>query len=298
MPKKLNIETVREFVVNNSNCSLISNEYINSKKKLQFRCECGNEFETSFDTFKNANQRQCPDCGIELRVKGRKIGLNEAKEVFHSKGLEIISDKYVNARTKIIAKDSEGYIVYISLDNLSKGEKASRFSIYNPKTIANIKLWIKNNNCDFKLLSNEFKSAKSKIKFQCNKGHIFETSWNKIYSQNAGCPICHSSKGEDFIKRYLDSNNIKYEMQKSFEGCKYKKMLRFDFYIKNKNTCIEFQGYQHYEPVKIFGGDNRFKAQQVKDNIKVEFCKNNNIKLIRIPYFEINNIDNILKSAL
>ena len=81
------------------------------------------------------------------------------------------------------------------------------------------------------------------------------------------------------------------------------KTLPFDFYIPDLNICIEYDGEQHFEPVD-FGGkgkeyaEKRFKAQQKRDNIKTEYCKNNNIKLIRIPYWEFDNVENILKQEL
>jgi hypothetical protein len=52
------------------------------------------------------------------------------------------------------------------------------------------------------------------------------------------------------------------------------------------NICIEYDGIQHYESSDYFGGEKEFIIQQLKDNIKTEYCKNNNIKLIRIKYDE------------
>jgi hypothetical protein len=56
----------------------------------------------------------------------------------------------------------------------------------------------------------------------------------------------------------------------------------FDFYLPYFNTCIEFNGRQHYEPVKYWGGMENFKKQQKRDYIKKEYCENKNITLIII----------------
>ena len=48
--------------------------------------------------------------------------------------------------------------------------------------------------------------------------------------------------------------------------------------IYRKNICIEFNGKQHYEPIDFFGGVDRFEKQQINDNIKVNYCNDNNIK--------------------
>lgn len=93
------------------------------------------------------------------------------------------------------------------------------------------------------------------------------------------------------IKKWLDSHNVKYVVQKRFKGCKDKRTLPFDFYLPERNTCIEYDGEQHYRPVR-FGGisvddsDKRFEYVKYHDEIKNNYCKSNNIKLIRIPYFK------------
>jgi len=59
--------------------------------------------------------------------------------------------------------------------------------------------------------------------------------------------------------------------------------------------CIEFDGPHHFEPVY---GEDRFLITQRHDAIKDEYCKNNNINLIRIPYWDGHIIDDILKNIL
>lgn len=118
-----------------------------------------------------------------------------------------------------------------------------------------------------------------------------------------GCPNCASSKGEYRIQRWLLKNNISYIFEKTFSDCKDKNSLSFDFYLPKYNICIEFQGKQHYEPVD-FGGNGKihaiksFNDRIKKDNIKEQYCKNNKIGLIIIPYWEFDNIDIILEKHL
>jgi hypothetical protein len=64
--------------------------------------------------------------------------------------------------------------------------------------------------------------------------------------------------------------------------------------LPDYNICIEYDGIQHFESVDYFGGELGFINTQMRDNIKNEYCKNNNIKLIRIPYWDYENIDQIL----
>ena len=99
----------------------------------------------------------------------------------------------------------------------------------------------------------------------------------------------------ELVREFVESNSKCELVSDIYLNSKQK--LRFDFYIKELNVCIEFQGIQHYKPINYFGGESRYNSQVKKDNIKVNFCNENNIKLIRIPYFEIDNIEKILKSA-
>lgn len=115
------------------------------------------------------------------------------------------------------------------------------------------------------------------------------------------CLNCNASKGEHSIQKYLQNRNIEFKKEVRFEGCKHKRTLPFDFVIYNNNKLyclIEFDGEQHFRPRGHFGGDNNLKEIQKRDSIKNEYCKENNIKLIRIPYWDFNNIEEILDIEL
>lgn len=106
-----------------------------------------------------------------------------------------------------------------------------------------------------------------------------------------GCPICNESKGEKTIREWLIENNKKYESQYKFKNCIDKGKLPYDFYLKEYNMCIEYQGEQHYFPVDFAGkgeqwSKNSFLEIKRRDGIKKDYCKNNNIILLCIPYWE------------
>lgn len=117
--------------------------------------------------------------------------------------------------------------------------------------------------------------------------------------RGTGCPKCNKSYGENSIELYLMDNDIDYIYQYKFDDCKDKRLLPFDFYLPEYNTCIEYDGVQHFEPTDFSGKGKEWANKQLEytqrhDQIKNEYCKNNNIKLIRIPYYadieeELNN---------
>lgn len=47
-----------------------------------------------------------------------------------------------------------------------------------------------------------------------------------------------------------------------------------------------YDGKQHFEAITYFGGIKAFEENLIRDKIKNEYCKNNNIHLIRISYKE------------
>ena len=62
--------------------------------------------------------------------------------------------------------------------------------------------------------------------------------------------------------------------------------------------CIEYDGEQHFRPVHRFGCEDNFKKTKRNDELKNTFCKNNNIKLLRISYKEKGKIRDIIEEVL
>lgn len=124
-------------------------------------------------------------------------------------------------------------------------------------------------------------------------GKIIETTpMNIIHNNVSGCGR-KSSKGEFKIKNLLEKMNIEYIQEYSFKNCISDKnyLLRFDFYLPDYNCCIEYDGEQHYKSTKGWGGKEGLKTRQQRDSIKNQYCLDNNIKLIRIPYTEYDEIN-------
>jgi very-short-patch-repair endonuclease len=82
-----------------------------------------------------------------------------------------------------------------------------------------------------------------------------------------------------------------------FEDCKNKKGLRFDFYLYDENTIIEYDGEHHFIENKYFGNTN-LEYVRKNDEIKNKYCLLNSIKLVKIPYYDYNNIESILNSVI
>ena len=149
-----------------------------------------------------------------------------------------------------------------------------------------------------------YKNARSKVLIQCKTcGQQWEQQ--SIYLLNGhGCDNCDTklSKGEKRISAYLKSRNIEHIYQYRFSDCKSVHQLPFDFFIPGINMAIEYDGRQHFEPVQFGGSYNdaiaEFHNVQHRDGIKTDYCSKHNIKLLRIPYTEFDNIEQILDKHL
>lgn len=123
----------------------------------------------------------------------------------------------------------------------------------------------------------------------CGAHEIVEDT--RLKSYKIACSNCLNSisAGEKFIKNILEKNHIKFQHHYKFDDLfGDTRKLDFDFAIlKNNNTpyiLIEFQGAQHYKPIKHWGGQKQFEKQVRYDNKKREYCKKHGYKLIEIPY--------------
>lgn len=126
-----------------------------------------------------------------------------------------------------------------------------------------------------------------------------------IHIQGSGCQKCSESKGERKVTLFLEKNNINFIKQKTFNDCRNTKTdrhLKFDFYLPNYNMCIEYDGEYHYEPWRLYFdksiAKDKFEEMKLRDKIKNDYCKNKNISLLRIPHFELKNIDKIISDYL
>lgn len=144
----------------------------------------------------------------------------------------------------------------------------------------------------------QYQNTNTKIHFKHKTcGATFElTPYKFIYRhQKKYCPICYYNKshGEIIINTYLTNIKINYHRQFIFPDLP--KRL-FDFYIPSLNLTIEFDGQQHYEFIPFFHKTKeKFEERKQFDEEKNKYCLDKGINLLRIPYNEIDNLNNILK---
>ena len=100
-----------------------------------------------------------------------------------------------------------------------------------------------------------------------------------------------SYKQKKNISNYLNINHVAYVPQYTFDDCKDIRKLPFDFYIPDYNACIEVNGRQHYKDIRFDGVTYTLDIIQEHDRRKKQYCVDNGIVLIEIPYWDISKND-------
>lgn len=272
----------------------------NIDQDLKFRCgECGREYSSTWHNFFDKKEKCCIFCFNQKRKYGEVPGNHRDSNKFHiearKRGLLVLDGPQIRYHDKINVQDVEGYRGVIWASRLLEGSSFERFSVRNPFTIDNLRVFAFKNGWDCIIYNQEYKGDKMPIKMLCSCGNEFTVDTNHFVAGKFQCNECRIKQSHiaKSVQNYLEDNKILYNKEKTFEGCENKKKLPFDFYLPDYNACIEVDGIGHFRPV-AFGGQ-KDEAQYIyeqrvqNDFIKTKYCKNNDIPLLRLPFWEIEN---------
>ena len=288
------LDNIQRYLdIKSNGTKLLTTEYFGNKQPLKLKCICGKTYCADFGEILCRSSVICGDC---KRQRSKEMFSEDVYGFFGGKGLKILdSEKYIRNNIPVACKNNDGYFVKISLSNLQCGRKPLVFSLkFNRENyIRNLNIYFDNNKIQCEALRiNEKSTAWSNILIcKCSCGNEFTTNLDSIKQGQVRCRRCAKamSRSEEKVAVWLKENNVEYVFQKRFEDCIDIRALPFDFYIPSQNMCIEVDGQQHEVP--FFFNDKHkenctIKLYKIKfhDNIKNEYCKFKNIKLLRLPY--------------
>lgn len=268
--------------------------YLTQKDPCSIKClACGEVFTlTAAESFLSKDKhRVCKKC-LPNKIKY----LNATKDNFFEWAKASDLFEIISTREEIINSD---YLVKGKCLLCGKINEKSMYDYMRGRGCScqgnNVKLTNEDIQADlpvgFTVIESNGSTGRMLIKHSC--GFIFERNGRK--RTKVLCPKCDKtvSLGEKRILTMLDEKGVKYVSQykKTLDGHN----LRFDFYLPDYDLYIEFQGEQHYYPIKRFGGQEAFEKQRYRDNLKREFCGN---KLLEISYIDIDRIEEILSDLL
>lgn len=268
-------------------------DYTQMKKSATIQClTCGEiiTMNNAYNFFTRHKECACPKCFPPNRksiIQKQNQFINFLKEQNKFEFNEQdIRNQLKNTSSLIGLKCTKcGKINYKTVGDYLRGRGCSCSCMNTLKTTEQFKLELPE---EIELLE-PYQGAFTSILFKHKTcGFIWKAKPHNILS-GKGCPKCNRkiSKGEQKIIFYLKEHNIQYihEYPVEIEG----HHLRIDFYFPQYNFGIEYNGIQHYQVVKHFGGENKLKKQQYYDSLK-----NKNFNIITISYKDFENINSIL----
>jgi len=280
----------------------VLSEFVAVKVKVKFlHNKCGTEFNMNPSDFLLG--QRCPKCAGTMKKSHDEF----VKEVFDAVGDEYeILSTYVNSATKVKFKHKKCNKIFNMAPNnfTSQNQRCPHCNGKKLRTQNEFEEEV------FKLVGSEYKilgkyvNKDTKVEFyHVDCGRKFDMRANN-FIRGQRCPHCNESKGEKAIGEYLNCNGIKFKREYRFKDCRNKKTLPFDFAVfinKKLQVLVEYDGRQHFEAIDWFGGEKSLKYLQNNDEIKNNYCRENNIPLIRIPYTVKNIVeflDNQFKNVI
>jgi predicted Zn-ribbon and HTH transcriptional regulator len=274
-------------------------EYVNNSTNTLFRHNvCGFEWMLRPNNFSKG--KRCPKCAhrkIADNQRLDKISFCEREGDIRSGEYEMLG-KYISSQTKTLFRHNIcGYEWEIAPESFHQNHRCPRCRRVERLTKESFCVREEDIKSGEYSMLGEYVNTNAKTLFKHNQcGYKWETKPNK-FQQGSRCPRCNQPRGERIISRLLEGLDVVFESQKRFSTCKYKHPLPFDFCVNN-SFLIEYDGEQHFKTVDYFGGDEGFKLRQLRDNIKTQWAKDNGIPLVRIPYTEFDNIEQIIKDNI
>lgn len=255
------------------------------------QCECGKITDVDASHLRRGNIRSCGCLTTAIDIAGQKFGRLTAIAKI---GNHIRYGKKGDAIWQ--CKCECGTIINVSTHNLRSGNTQSCGCLQRELSSESNKKDLTGQRFG-KLVALEPTEERQgrfiKWKCRCECGTITYVASGNLKSGHTQSCGCLYSKGELRIGQLLSEQNIKYQKEKTYDDCRSDftgALLRYDFYLSEENYLIEFDGEQHY-----FDNSNKnsifYDPQRTHlDELKNQYCRDNHIPLIRIPYTELDNL--------
>lgn len=297
----------------------IPNDFGPSNKTIIGNCPIHGQFTTNYKILtRKGCKGGCKQCYYEKELITEDIAIKKINDsIIEKKNREFkydisflgfVDNKWKGINTKLILKCNKHNIIWKSTSyngfvnsgnigcSLCKKEKRVIDSTLSPEEAFSTVKEYNRNNLIFDKILQTYTSFREKVIITCPIHGDFEINYNTllINPTSGKCPICNGYSGEILCKLELNKYNINILTQKRLYINN--QLVIVDFYIPELNTVIEYDGEQHIHWIKYFQPTYQDFINQVnRDRCLEQYCKENNICLLRIPYKDNNRIPEIIK---
>ncbi len=227
----------------------------------------------------------CQYCGGSLRLTNEEF-IKKAKSV-HGDKYDYSKSEYVNTATKLcIICPEHGEFWQVPNNHLLGSGCPKCAGKYNDKEYF-IERAKKVHGDKFDYSKVEYIATDEKVCIICpDHGEFWQAPSGHMQGQ--GCPMCNQSHLERDVMNMLKSNNIRFQVQKTFDWLYSARTLRLDFFLPDYSVAIECQGGQHFKSVEFYGGDAALQSTIERDNIKRIQCEKHGIRVLYYSNLGIN----------
>ena len=279
--------------------------YIDYTTKMLVTCSIHGFFEVTPHAHVSM-QTGCRECGILRTAEKNRYSVEEVLDEFHDihgNRYKYDSESYIAVDQKIRIKCAKhGWFEQkVSTHKMGSGCQDCSYELIGDRTRVTKEEFIEQSVLEH---GNKYDYSKvnwidqyTEIMIGCyNTEHGFYVQIPRDHKRGSGCPRCNESRGERAVYNWLKENDIEFLPQHTFPDLKNKGLLRCDFYLPEINMVIEYNGVQHYMPIKVFGGEATLIETRYRDDIKKKYCLDNHIHFEIIKYDE--NVDERLSHLL
>lgn len=204
---KPTIENIKELF-EQENMQLLETEYINAKTKMKYICSCGYEGFINWNCFQRGIR--CPICAIQKIKDKQKLKYEDVKLEFEKYGFKLLETNYQNTGTPMLCICKCGEETKTTIDAIRRGSGCQKCGKTSMKEKEKLPYeFVKNyfEKFNYKLLEDTYVNWKTKMKYECDKGHINYMCWN-AFKNGVRCPDCgHNKKKEyNFVKKFFEDN--------------------------------------------------------------------------------------------
>lgn len=277
----------------------LASEYTGANNKALIRCkDCGYEWQAIPRSVVNS-KHGCPKCKVSKAKE--KISLQKFLMKYDKDLYELV--EFNNCMDVTVKCKKCGYLRTTNANNIYRFgcPKCGQESTHDHQRLSQeefINRATKLHCGKYTYDKVEYRSYHDPIIITCPIHGDFAQMPGKHLAKQ-GCPKCTQSGGEQIVNQILCTLKIPFKREVVIKNPYNTHNFRVDFYIdiNDQIYIIEYNGQQHYIPVKHFGGELKLKEQQQRDSDLRKYCSENNIHLLEIKY-DSKNIEEEIKNFL
>jgi hypothetical protein len=270
---------------------------------LRWRCKRGHEWEAVPGSVTGSHGRKgswCPICAGKHSKRGHLLLLTKVAE---SRGGRLLSRRYVDAKSPLRWRCSEGHIWKAAPDCVKHGTWCRKCAIRRnadrlrgrplpcshiseeARAVALEKIRGFARRFGGTCLASGYKNIATPVRWQCAEGHEWEA---RPYTVQNGhwCPICSAGVSERICRALLEHITGQQFPKQRPPWLKFKggRGMELDGYSETLGLAFEYQGVQHYKFIRHFHGtESNFLRRRELDALKRRLCKENHVLLMEIP---------------